>query len=236
MKDAPSSYNDQALLKKKAAEYAVEFVQSGMVLGLGTGSTTQYALELIGQRIQSGQLKDVVGMPSSLRTEDLAHQWSIPLITFETHTRIDVTIDGADEVDPQLNLIKGGGGALLREKILAQASRRNIIIVDETKLSPQLGTQWPVPVEVLPFAWHLEAKFLSDLGASAVLRTAHDKSAFKTDQGNFVLDCNFGILTDPHTLASRLNQRAAIMEHGLFLDLATDVIVAGVEGVRHLKR
>ena len=159
------------------------------------------------------------------------------LTTFEQNPEIDLTIDGADEVDPRLNLIKGGGGALLREKVLAQASHRNVIIVDESKISPQLGSRWPVPMEVIPFAWPVEARYLTSLGAKVTPRKkASSFGFFTTDQGNFILDCDFGPIPDAAQLAFKVNQRAGIPEHGLFLDLATDVIVAGKDGVRHLTR
>jgi len=148
---------------------------------------------------------------------------------------IDLTIDGADEVDDEMNLIKGGGGALLREKIVAQASEREIIVVDETKLSPTLGTQWAVPVEVAPFGWRSQAAYLESLGAELTPRREEDGTLFRTDQGNLILDCDFGPIEDPASLAAQFNQRAGIMEHGLFLGLATDVIVAGAEGIRHLR-
>jgi ribose 5-phosphate isomerase A len=227
---------NQALLKKKAAERAVEFVKSGMVVGLGTGSTTRFALELLGQHIQAGQLRDIVGIPSSLRTEKLAREFGIPLTTFAEHSYIDLTIDGADEVDPQLNLIKGGGGALLREKILAQVSRRNIIIVDESKLSKQLGTRFAVPVEVIPFGRQPVANYIQSIGATVSLRVNSDESIFTNDQGNVILDCNFGPISDLDGLARQFSQRAGIVEHGLFLGLATEVIVASQKGIQHLKR
>lgn len=153
--------------KQEAAYRAVEFIQSGMTVGLGTGSTVKFALEHISERLKSGQLKNIQGIPSSIHTERLAVSLSIPLTTFEERRVIDITIDGADEVDPNLDLIKGGGGALLREKILAQASRRNIIIVDESKLTPQLGSHWALPLEVLPFAQPLIMEYVQALGARA---------------------------------------------------------------------
>jgi ribose 5-phosphate isomerase A len=226
---------DLSTFKRNAAERAVERIQSGMVVGLGTGSTTRFALEFIGQRIKTGKLRDIVGIPSSLQTENQAKEFDIPLTTFDEHPEIDLTIDGADEVDPRLNLIKGGGGALLREKVLAQASGQNIIIVDESKLSSQLGTHWPVPVEVIPFAWQPEANFLTSLGANVVLRKKEDV-IFTTDQDNLILDCGFGPIPDLRELAVQLNRRAGIVEHGLFLDLATEVIVAGEDGIRCLNR
>ena len=223
-------------LKQKAAMKAAEFVESGMVVGLGTGSTTEYAVKRIAQMLSAGDLSDIVGIPTSIRTEKLARELNIPLVGFETHPSIDLTIDGADEVDPDLNLIKGGGGALLREKVVAQASRRNIIIVDESKLVPKLGTGWALPIEVIPFARHIEAKFLADIGGDVAVRTNDDGTPFSTDQNNFILDTNFGQIQTPSELAAQLNERAGIVEHGLFLKLATDVIVAREGGLKHLTR
>ena len=149
---------------------------------------------------------------------------------------IDVTIDGADEVDPDLNLIKGGGGALLHEKIVAQASRREVIVVDDAKLSPRLGTHWAVPVEVIPFLWQSQARFLESLGARVTLRAGPEGRPFTTDEGNLILDCAFGPIAEVAELAALLNGRTGIVEHGLFIHLATDVIVAGQAGIRHLTR
>ena len=223
-------------LKQKAAHRATKFVESGMVVGLGTGSTTAFAVIRIGERIKSGDLKNIVGIPTSIRTETLAGEWHIPLCGLEDQPVIDVTIDGADEVDPDLNLIKGGGGALLREKVVAQASRQNIIIVDESKLSPCLGTRWALPVEVIPFALKAAENFLKSLGATATLRLSDNGQPYQTDQNNFILDANFGEMADPNNIAASLNERAGIVEHGLFLGLASDVIVAAEDGIRHLKR
>jgi ribose 5-phosphate isomerase A len=222
-------------LKQQAAWYAVRFVESGMVVGLGHGSTAMFAVRCIAELIQSGDLRDVVGVPCSIQVEIEARQLGIPLTTLDEHPVVDLTIDGADEVDAKRNLIKGGGGALLREKIVAQASRREVIVVDETKLSPVLGTNHPVPVEVIPFGWRTHERFLHALGADPVLRRNPNGTPFRTDQGNLLLDCGLGPIQDPERLASRLEQRAGIVEHGLFLGLATDVIVAGDDGVRHLK-
>lgn len=226
----------QELLKQKAARYAVDFIISGMVVGLGTGSTAAFAVMRIGERLKSGDLKDIVGIPTSIRTEKLARELNIPLCQLGAQPAIDVTIDGADEVDPDLNLIKGGGGALLREKVVAQASRRNIIVVDESKLSPQLGTRWALPVEVIPFAAKAEENFLKSLGASISLRLDDKGQPYQTDQNNFILDANFGKIADPNHLAAKLNERAGIVEHGLFLGLAGDVIVAAQNEIRHIKR
>jgi len=226
----------QDALKEKAACRAVELVESGMVVGLGTGSTTEYAVKCIAQKMKTGELSGIVGIPTSIRTENLARELNIPLVGFETHADIDLTIDGADEVDPDLNLIKGGGGALLREKVVAQASRRNIIIVDESKLVPKLGTGWALPIEVIAFARYTEEKFLRGLGGEVTVRSADDGTPFTTDQNNLILDANFGQIRVPSELAAQLNERAGIVEHGLFLNLATDVIVAQEGGLKHLTR
>jgi ribose 5-phosphate isomerase A len=220
--------------KQQAAERAADFVESGMVVGLGAGSTAIFAVRRMARLIAEGKLQNVLGVPCSIQTGDEAARLGIPLTTLDEHPVVHVTIDGADEVDPQFNLIKGGGGALLREKIVAQASQREIIVVDETKLSPALGTKWAVPVEVLPFGWRAQARFLESLGARVSLRE-NDGAAYHTDQGNVILDSNFGPIANPAELAHRLNERAGIVEHGLFIGLATDVIVAGPGGIRHLK-
>ena len=223
-------------LKKEAGETAIEYIESGMVVGLGTGSTTRYALEELGKRLKTGRLKGVLAVPSSRQTEKLARGFGIELTTLDDVQEIDITIDGADEVDPKLNLIKGGGGALLREKVLAQVSRRNIMIVDESKLSPHLGTHWPIPLEIIPFAWRPVEKFISTLGAKVRLRTKDDGTPYTTDQGNYILDSNFGPISDPHRLEEKLAYRAGIVESGLFLGTASEVIVAGKTGIRYLKR
>jgi len=223
-------------LKKQAADRAVECIESGMVAGLGHGSTASFALQRIAALLKTGTLKDIIGVPCSLQVEEEARQLGIPLGTLDEHPVIDVTIDGADEVDQNLDLIKGGGGALLREKIVAQASLREIIVVDESKLSPALGTRWPVPVEVIPFGWRSQISFLESLGARVSVRQTCDGKRFVTDQGNLILDCNFGPLPQPTQVARELSQRTGVVEHGLFLGLTTDVIVAGKSGVRHLTR
>ena len=223
-------------LKQQAAEFALQFVQSGMVLGLGSGSTALFATRGIGRRIQAGDLKKIVAIPTSLAIEAEARMLDIPLTTLEDHPQIDVTIDGADEVDPELNLIKGGGGALLREKIVAQATQRQIIVVDESKLSDQLGTRWAVPIEVIPFGWTAQAAFLQSLGAAPKLRRQDNGRPYLTDQSNFILDCHFGKIEDPSWLAEAIKGRAGIVEHGLFIQMAHDVIVAGQSGLRHLSR
>jgi ribose 5-phosphate isomerase A len=225
-----------AKLKQQAAWHAVQFVESGMVVGLGHGSTTAFAIQRIAQLLREGGLSDILGVPCSLRVEQEALRLGIPLTNLEEHPTVDLTIDGADEVDPHLNLIKGGGGAILREKIVAQASTREVIVVDESKLSPVLGTYWGIPVEVTPFGWRSQFSFLESLGAHAMLRTTAEGTPIKTDQGNFILDCDFGPIEEPGMLAAELDRRAGVVAHGLFLGLATDVIVAGDDGIDHLER
>jgi ribose 5-phosphate isomerase A len=220
--------------KKQAAERAVEFVQSGMVVGLGTGSTAVFAVRRIGELLQGGELEGILGVPTSEATAAEARRVRIPLTTLEEHPVVDLTIDGADEVAPNFDLIKGGGGALLREKIVAQASERVVIVVDESKLSPVLGTKWALPVEVVPFGHRPEMEFLAWLGAEVTVRKAKDGSPFTTDGGNMILDAMFGPMDEPIAVAIDLDERAGVVTHGLFLGLATDVIVAGSDGVRHL--
>lgn len=238
MSDTPTKdqKNLQDRLKKEAGISAVDFVESGMVLGLGTGSTTRFALEEIAERLKDGRLKNIVGIPSSIQTEERARNLGIPVTTFDEHQELDLTIDGADEVDPDLNLIKGGGGALLREKVLAQSSRRNVMIVDESKLTPKLGTHWPVPIEVIPFAWKPVANFLKSLGAEPILRMEDKGVPYKTDQNNYILDSHFGPISNLDELAYKLGQKAGIVEYGLFLGTASEVIVATSHGIRYQKR
>ena len=226
----------QARFKQEAAEYAVKFIESGMTVGLGTGSTAIFATRRIAELYKSGQLRDIVAFATSAAVWQEAVKLGIPMMTEDLPQELDVTIDGADEVDPRLNLIKGGGGALLREKIVAQASRREIIIVDESKLSPQLGTRWAVPVEVLPYGWHSQSRYLTSLGAEPIVRRLPDGSEFRTDQGNMILDSRFGPIADLEGLAAKLAARAGIMEHGLFINLAHDLIVAGPGGIQHQQR
>jgi ribose 5-phosphate isomerase A len=227
---------DVSRLKQQAAEAAVEFVETGMVIGLGHGSTAAFAVRRIAKLMRDGRLRNIHGVACSRQVENEAKRLGIPLTTLDEQPTVDLTIDGADEVDTDLNLIKGGGGAMLREKIVAQASRREIIVVDESKLSRALGTHSPVPVEVVPFGWQVQIAYLESLGARPNLRQKGDGTPFKTDQGNLILDCRFDPIQDPTQLAARLNERAGIVEHGLFLGLATDVIVAGRKGIRHLAK
>ena len=227
---------DAEALKRQAAEEAASAVQSGMVVGLGVGSTAVWAVRRIAARIRAGELQAVLGIPCAESVAAEARSLGIPLTTLEDHPKIDLTIDGADEVDPALNLIKGGGGALLREKIVAQASEHEIIVIDESKLSPRLGERWALPVEVTPFGWGAQLTFLQDLGAEVSRRLDSEGHLFYTDQGNLILDCAFGPMDDPAALARRLEGRAGIVEHGLFLGLANEVIVATSQGLQRLSK
>jgi ribose 5-phosphate isomerase A len=230
--------SQQDRYKQQAAERAVELVASGMVVGLGTGETATYAIRRIGALLRAGTLEDIEGVATSLGTAAEAVRLGIPLLEESRATPTDITIDGADEIDPALNLIKGRGGALLREKIVAQTSSRVVIVADHSKLSPVLGTRCPLPVEVVPFGSRYQAEYLKRLSPRAQIsfRLAPGGSPLRTDQGNFILDCTTGPIERPEELAAQLQARAGVVAHGLFLGLATDVIVAGPSGVEHRTR
>jgi len=219
--------------KRQAAEHALQFVASGMVVGLGTGSTAIYATRRLAELLRDGRLHDVVGVPTSRATETAAAELRIPLLEHDLPREIDVTIDGADEVSPELHLIKGGGGALLREKIVAESSHLRVYVVDDSKLSAKLGVRRPVPVEVLQFGWRRQSEYLRGLGADVKLRLNSDGAPFLTDQGNLILDCAFGSIDDPVALAAAIDGRSGIVEHGLFVGLTSELIVAGADGLRH---
>lgn len=221
--------------KRQAAERAVEAIQSGMVVGLGTGSTAVFAVRRIGELLAAGGLRDIVGIPTAEVTAREAERAGVPLGTLDDHPTIDLTIDGADEIDPQLNLIKGLGGALLREKIVAASSRRFIIIADETKLVERLGTRAPAPVEVIPFARRPVADYLASLGA-AVVERQREGQTFITDEGNIILDCRFAEPFDPPEIGRLIRARPGVVEHGLFLGMATEAVVAGASGVVVMKK
>jgi ribose 5-phosphate isomerase A len=222
--------------KVQASEFAVQYVESGMVVGLGFGSTAIHALRMIGKFIAEGELKDIRAVPTADSIEREARQNGIPTVELSESKQIDLTIDGADEIDPDLNLIKGGGGALLREKIVAQGSAREIIVADHTKLSARLGSQFDLPIEVLPFGWGTHLEYIADLGGLARRRSTIKGKPFVSDSGNFILDCKFGPIKDPFELARLLQARAGVVEHGLFLDLASEAVIAGPEGIKHLTR
>jgi ribose 5-phosphate isomerase A len=234
--EQPSDGKTRTEYKQRAAERAVELVKSGMVVGLGTGSTATFATQQIGRLLHDGRLTDIVGFATSKAVWEEAKRLGFSMMAEEMPYAIDLTIDGADEADSDLNLIKGGGGALLREKIVAQASRRVVIVADDSKLSARLGARNPVPVEALTFGWRSQFRYLESLGARVAVRHGADGSHFVTDSGNMILDCSFGPIVNPAALATALSARAGIVEHGLFLGLATDLILAGREGIRHLTR
>ena len=218
--------------KEAAGRAAAKLVRDGDVVGLGTGSTAYFAVVALGERVKAG-LK-IIGIPTSVHTADLARQLGIPLTTLDEHPQIDITIDGADEVDPKLNLIKGGGGALLREKVVASASKRMIVVADSAKIVPVLG-KFPLPVEVISFARTVVEKKIVSLGASPKLRTKPDGSPFLTDNGNQILDCSFGKIDDPPALALTLSNIPGILEHGLFIGLASVALVGKENSVEEIR-
>ena len=215
-------------MKKMAAEKAVEHVDNGMIIGLGTGSTVKYAIKKLGEMVNTG-LK-IEGIPTSLRTKKLATEYNIPLVDLNDYTEIDLTIDGADEVDSNLNLIKGGGGALTREKIIAYHSKKEIIVIDETKVVKKLGIDSPVPVEVTKYGWNATKKTLKELGCTAELRTIMDE-VYITDNSNYILDCDFGKINEPEALEKEINSIPGVIENGLFIDLVDEVIVGSKQGI-----
>lgn len=218
--------------KEAAARASLRFVRDGDIVGLGSGSTAAYAVRFLGERVRAG-LK-IRGIPTSSQTRRLATSLGVPLTTFDEVQEIDVTIDGADEVDPQLCLTKGGGGALLREKIVASASRQLVIIADSSKQVPMLGN-FPLPIEVIAFAQLLVKKKIEALGASVKLRQSNG-SPFVTDEGHHILDCSFGQIPDPPALARRLSDMPGVVEHGLFIDMASVVLIARGQEVTELRR
>jgi ribose 5-phosphate isomerase A len=226
-----------AELKRVAAIAAVARVENGMTVGLGTGSTSIHAIREIGRRMSEGVLRGVVGVPTSRAAERAAVEVGIPLTTLAEHPIVDVTIDGADEFDPQLNVIKGMGGALLWEKIVAQVTRQWIIVVDAGKRVTRLGTRSPLPVEVVRFGWSSQRAYLESLGARTELRRSEEGDPYLTDEGHYIIHCSFdeGIL-DPPALALRLRSRAGVVEHGMFLGMASEIFVGAPTGIEVLRR
>ena len=223
----------QDALKRAAAARAIEEVRDGMVLGLGSGSTAEFAVEALAARVAKGLR--IAGIPSSERTAALAKRLGVPLTNFSAHPRLDLAIDGADEVERStLNLVKGRGGALLREKIVAAASARMIVIVDQSKLVDRLGTLMPVPVEIVAFGWETTMARLTALGANPTLRRQGDRP-FVTDGGNYIADCAFPGIADPAATERKLAAQIGVVESGLFIGLAGAVVVAGAAGVTILK-
>ena len=223
--------NDQE--KEAAARASLRFVKNGQVVGLSTGSTAAYFIKLLGEEVKNGLR--VRGIPTSVRTRELAMSLRIPLITLDDCQEIDVTVDGADEVDPQLRLIKGGGGALLREKIVASATRQMIVVADASKRVQRLG-KFPLPVEVIRFAQALVAKRIAALGAEVQLRCDAAGNAYLTDENNYILDCRFGEIRDPDRLAQELSEMPGVVEHGLFIGMASVALFACGSEIVELKR
>ena len=209
--------------KELVARASLRFVNEGMIVGLGTGSTATHVVQNLAERVHAG-LK-IIGIPTSQRVRELAQELGIPVSTLDEHPQIDVTIDGADEFNTHLDLIKGGGGALLREKIVASASRQLVIVTDSSKQVAVLG-KFPLPIEVIPFAQSLVSRKIAGLGASATLRRTTDGLPFVTDEGHHILDCSFGQIPDPPALARTLSDMPGIVEHGLFIGMATSVLMA----------
>jgi ribose 5-phosphate isomerase A len=225
--------------KRAAAARALDFVRPGMALGLGTGSTARHFVELLGERVRAGL--DVVGVPTSNATRDDAQRCGVPLTTLDERPALDLTIDGADEIAPDLNLIKGGGGALLREKIVAAASARMVVIADESKWVAALG-RFPLPIEVLPFGLGASRRAIEaaiagvGLAGTLALRRGKDGHAFVTDGGHWIIDAALGHIAEPQALALKLAAIPGVMEHGLFIGLAQTAILAGPAGVRVVGR
>jgi ribose 5-phosphate isomerase A len=223
--------NDQE--KKAAARASLQYVKDGQVVGLGTGSTAAYFIKLLGEKVKSGL--HIKGIPTSVRSRDLAQSLDIPLTTLDECQEIDVTVDGADEVDPQLRLIKGGGGALLREKIVASATRTMVVVADASKQVQTLG-KFPLPVEVIKFAQVLVAKRIAAMGAQVELRLNPDKTPYMTDENNHILDCRFGVIQDADRLARELSQMPGVVEHGLFIGMASVALFARGNEIVELRR
>jgi ribose 5-phosphate isomerase A len=226
----------QNTFKKSAAVAAARTVESGMILGLGTGTTAFYLVNEIGRRVAEEGLR-VQAMATSEKTAEQARAMSIPLLSFADRTEIDLTIDGADEVLPgPLYLIKGHGGALLREKIVASSSSRMLVIVDESKIVAKLGSTMSLPVEVVPFGWEATQKKLHSLGAKTALRMNADGKPFVTDGGHYIVNCDFGAMENPREIAHHLDHVVGAVEHGLFLKFASKAYVGGPQGVRVLEK
>ncbi len=222
--------------KQAAAEHGAGLVRSDMVLGLGSGSTASLMVEAIGQRLRTGALRNVMGVPSSSAIAAVAERAGVPLTTLEAHPQLDLDLDGADEVDPSLNLIKGLGGALLWEKVVATAARELVILVDDSKLVDRLGTKAPLPIEVVPFGWKAQLPFIQHLGGRPVLRTRPDGQPYVTDEGNYILDTRFEGIPDAAAIERELLMRAGIVATGLFLGMAQQVVIGRSTGVEVRRR
>jgi ribose 5-phosphate isomerase A len=220
-------------LKEEAAESAAALIEDGMVVGLGSGSTAKLVVDAIGKRVKNGLR--VIGIPTSEKTATQARGLNIPLATLAQHPQIHLALDGADEVElSTLNLIKGGGGNLLREKLVAIASQRFVVVVDERKLVDQLGATFSVPVEVVPFGWQSTEQRVKKLGANPKLRSQSNGETYITDGGHYILDCAFGPIASPSTLATNLDATVGVVEHGLFIGMTSAVVVGKPDGIKLL--
>ncbi|HNP86244.1 MAG TPA: ribose-5-phosphate isomerase RpiA [Kouleothrix sp.] len=228
--------SDLEPMKQQAAERALAYVRSGMALGLGTGSTARYVVLGLGERLRDGRLHSIVGVATSEATATLAAQAGVPIATLEQQPKLDLAIDGADEIDPELNLIKGLGGALLREKIVESAAERLIIVADETKPVAQLGTRSPLPVEIIRMALPVVLLRLKALGCTPTLRQTAHGQPFLTDEHNYILDCAFQGIADAHALDTAIHAIPGVVEHGLFIGMASLAIIAGSQGISTLVR
>ncbi|MGK7913324.1 MAG: ribose 5-phosphate isomerase A [Synechococcus sp.] len=223
-------------LKKMAAEKAVERVETGMIVGLGTGSTAAFAVSAIGERMKTEGLS-IIGVPTSQRTFEQATELGIPLATLEEQPKLDVAIDGADEIElSSLNLIKGAGGALLREKLVEVSADKLIIIADSTKKVDKLGTKFALPVEIVRFGWKSTTSRVEALGCKPVLRTTESGEPYITDEQHYIIDCQFGPMDDPVAIANALKGTAGVVEHGLFIDMVYEAIVATDTGIEVLNK
>lgn len=227
---------DRENQKKIAAEKATECVRSGMVVGLGTGSTVYYALLKLGAMVREGL--DIIGIPTSAGTEKIATAQQIPLTTLASHPSLDLTVDGADEVDQDLNLIKGGGAALVREKIIANASKEILIVVDESKVSRVLGTTFPLPVEIVRFGWEATQTEVNRICGKSTLRLAPDQEGNQhpliTDNGNYILDCHFDGIPAPEAVELQLNNIPGVVENGIFVNRADKIIIGTPSGIQYM--
>ncbi|OEL01091.1 ribose-5-phosphate isomerase [Staphylococcus succinus] len=217
-------------LKKIVAKEAVTHIKDGMTIGLGTGSTMQYVLEFLGDQVKKGL--DISGIATSESTAELAKKLNIPLTSFKNVKKLDIAIDGADEVDAHFNLIKGGGGALLREKLIANAAKSFIVVIDKNKLVEQLGA-FLLPVEIIPFGWEITGQKIMDLGGVPKLRQLENQP-YITDNGNYILDCDFGLIGNPPSLEKSLNSIIGVVESGLFINMANKVLVSDDSNVQTL--
>jgi ribose 5-phosphate isomerase A len=219
--------------KQATARASLKFIENGQVVGLGSGSTATFFIQFLGERVKAGL--SIRGVPTSVRTQRLAEECGIPLVTLDQVGSIDVAVDGADEFDPKLCLTKGGGGALLREKIIASAAKKFVVVTDSSKQVPVLG-KFPLPVEVIAFAETLLTRRISALGAKVTLRKTADGAAYKTDEGHHILDCNFGQIPDPPALARTLSDMPGVVEHGLFINMVSVILLAKGTQVIELRR